>query len=166
MRKLSIQYTNYNVWANDRLYHFFKDKPNDLLEQVIVSSFYSIRKTAMHMWFAENIWNQRITGVAQTSFPGFHFDGDTHKVFYELLQESIQIRDYVQSIKKSDLKKQISYNDSSSTAYSNTRFQSILHVCNHSTYHRGQLVTLARQLKFTDIPATDFIFYVRDELNN
>jgi uncharacterized damage-inducible protein DinB len=34
------------------------------------------------------------------------------------------------------------------------------HVVNHATYHRGQLVTMLRQVGFTDVSATDFLgFY-------
>jgi uncharacterized damage-inducible protein DinB len=35
------------------------------------------------------------------------------------------------------------------------------HIFNHSTYHRGQLVTMLRQLGSKDIPATDFIAFVK-----
>jgi len=34
-------------------------------------------------------------------------------------------------------------------------------VFNHSTYHRGQLVTMMRQLGETNVPVTDFIAFAR-----
>jgi uncharacterized damage-inducible protein DinB len=37
----------------------------------------------------------------------------------------------------------------------------IHHCMNHSTYHRGQIVTIARNLELTDPPSTDFMRYVR-----
>ncbi len=162
MRKVCRQVTSYNVWANDRLYHFFKDKPLDSLDKQVVSSFSSIRKTIMHMWFAENIWHQRISGIPQKNFPGHHFDGDTHKALYELLQESIQIRDYVQSLSKKEFKKDITYSTTDGKKFTHARFQSIIHLVNHASYHRGQLITLARQTGFDEIPATDLIHYYRD----
>jgi uncharacterized damage-inducible protein DinB len=36
----------------------------------------------------------------------------------------------------------------------------IHHVMNHSTYHRGQLVTMGRELGFMDPPKTDFMQYI------
>jgi uncharacterized damage-inducible protein DinB len=34
-----------------------------------------------------------------------------------------------------------------------------MHCMNHSTYHRGQIVTMGRNLGFTDAPMTDYNFY-------
>ncbi len=34
-----------------------------------------------------------------------------------------------------------------------------LHVFNHSTYHRGQIVTIGRGLGYKDAPMTDYNFY-------
>jgi uncharacterized damage-inducible protein DinB len=39
----------------------------------------------------------------------------------------------------------------------------LLHVFNHGTYHRGQLVTMLRQLGIENIPATDFIVWSREK---
>jgi uncharacterized damage-inducible protein DinB len=37
--------------------------------------------------------------------------------------------------------------------------QTFSHVVNHSTYHRGQLVTLLRQTGFTQLSSTDLATY-------
>jgi uncharacterized damage-inducible protein DinB len=39
----------------------------------------------------------------------------------------------------------------------------IWHCINHQSFHRGQLVTFARQLGITDIPSTDYIVYLREK---
>ena len=36
----------------------------------------------------------------------------------------------------------------------------IQHCLNQSTYHRGQIVTIARKIGLTDPPMTDYILYV------
>jgi len=38
----------------------------------------------------------------------------------------------------------------------------IMHCMNHSTYHRGQIITLLRELGATEIPGTDMIAYIRE----
>ena len=41
-----------------------------------------------------------------------------------------------------------------------SRYEYIMHVINHSTYHRGQVVTIARVLGIKEnIPATDYNFF-------
>jgi uncharacterized damage-inducible protein DinB len=40
-------------------------------------------------------------------------------------------------------------------------YQMLLHMFNHGTYHRGQLVTMLRQLGIQKLPSTDFIEWSR-----
>ena len=42
-------------------------------------------------------------------------------------------------------------------------WQMVLHVFNHGTYHRGQLVNMLRQLGVEKIPQTDFSVWVRSK---
>ena len=39
----------------------------------------------------------------------------------------------------------------------------VMQVMNHGTYHRGQIVTLLRQLGATEMPSTDFIRFANGE---
>ncbi len=47
------------------------------------------------------------------------------------------------------------------TAYFNSVEEIIMHVMNHGTYHRGQLITMLRMVGFTAVESTDFIRYLR-----
>ncbi|HMX78573.1 MAG TPA: DinB family protein, partial [Chitinophagaceae bacterium] len=40
-------------------------------------------------------------------------------------------------------------------------WQIVLHVVNHSTYHRGQLINMLRQVGVEKLPHTDFIYWTR-----
>jgi len=40
-------------------------------------------------------------------------------------------------------------------------YKMLLHVFNHGTYHRGQIVNMLRQLGIEKIPQTDFIVWSR-----
>ena len=42
----------------------------------------------------------------------------------------------------------------------------LLHLFNHQTFHRGQLVTMLRQNGIEKIPATDFIVFSRTKAGN
>ena len=46
-------------------------------------------------------------------------------------------------------------------AYSMPYYQMLAHVFNHSTYHRGQIVTMLRQVGFTDVGSTDMLGFFR-----
>jgi uncharacterized damage-inducible protein DinB len=53
---------------------------------------------------------------------------------------------FVAKLSQSDLDRQIEYKTLKYGVYSNPLWQSMLHVVNHGTYHRGQVTTLLRQL--------------------
>lgn len=39
------------------------------------------------------------------------------------------------------------------------RYEFLHHCLNHSTYHRGQVVTIGRNVSLCDAPMTDFNYY-------
>ena len=45
-------------------------------------------------------------------------------------------------------------------------WQTFSHIINHSTYHRGQLVTILRQAGFTKLSSIDLATYYRMHQNN
>jgi uncharacterized damage-inducible protein DinB len=45
--------------------------------------------------------------------------------------------------------------------YEMPHYQVFAHIFNHSTYHRGQLVTMLRQVGFTDVGSTDKLGFYR-----
>src|SRR5689334_2114676 len=60
MKELLLQYARYNAWANKRIIDVLLKLSNEKLEQIIVSSFPSLKDTVYHMWSAEFIWLQRL----------------------------------------------------------------------------------------------------------
>jgi uncharacterized damage-inducible protein DinB len=55
----------------------------------------------------------------------------------------------------------IQYSDFDKAQFKQPTWQMLLHVFNHGTYHRGQLVNMLRQLGVSRIPATDFALWSR-----
>jgi len=59
------------------------------------------------------------------------------------------------------ISKTISYKNMEGKEFNNPVWQLIMHCMNHSTFHRGQIVTMLRQFDVKDIPGTDLILYFR-----
>ena len=55
------------------------------------------------------------------------------------------------------------YKDTRGNSHTNTHWEMIMHCMNHSTYHRGQIVTILREGGVTTIPSTDLIAYLREK---
>ena len=63
--------------------------------------------------------------------------------------------------KYSSLEKNLDFKRLNGDAYSMPYYELIAHVFNHSTYHRGQLVTMLRQVGFDKVESTDMLAYFR-----
>lgn len=159
--ELLKDYARYNTWANEQLLNWLFSKPLELLEREIASSFPSLRLTLLHIWDAEIIWLQRLMGLTATTFPSAQFQGSAQDLKSGLLANSQDFFEFTQQCPEPFFQQSITYQNSKGATFNTPNTEVILHCLQHSTYHRGQLVTMARGLGLTDPPSTDFITYVR-----
>lgn len=161
MKTLLTQFAAYNLWANGVVAASIQELPPEVQTKEVVSSFPSLRATLLHMWDAENIWWQRMKLQEQIVRPSDSFTGDTSAVIKELLEQSKQWADWVQAAQEHRLEHEFIYRNSKREKFKQPVWQVLLHLFNHDTYHRGQLITMLRQLNSTKIPNTDFIAWSR-----
>ncbi|MBS1512515.1 MAG: DinB family protein [Bacteroidetes bacterium] len=161
MKEQLQQYAAYNIWANKVLLERIAKLPEEKIMQEIPSSFPSVYKTLLHMWQAEDIWYKRMkleenitplsetfTGTFAEAVNGFAKQNQTWKEWVDNAND-IQLTHVFAFVRNKE-------------QYKTRVNDMLLHVFNHGTYHRGQLVTMLRQLGETDkIPSTDFVTWVR-----
>ena len=152
--------SRYNLWADRRLLKTILDQGNTLLDQEVKSSFPTIRQTIGHNYDALKIWLSRLGGSSLDNWPSQGMDQFDIGL---LLKESERCLAFVEGLNEQDLNKICTYQDSKGNAYSQPFWQILTHALNHATYHRGQLVTMMRALGVTEIPATDVIYYLREQ---
>jgi len=160
MKELLTYYCDYNIWANEKLANFFADKPEELLARPIENSFPSIRKTLIHILSAEKGWLARL---AKRNADNKRVEDEfvnTAAVFSELVIGSKKFAQFVHEQPASFFETPVIYNTWDGTELEMVPKIMIHHCMNHSTYHRGQLVTLARQLGMRKgVPSTDLLYY-------
>ena len=160
MKDLLRQYAAYHVWAQQRIDDVLLALPEAQHHQELPSSFTSLYKTVLHMLDAESIWWQRLKLHERILVPSEHFTGDFPALLQTLLQQSKQWEEWVSTASDLSLEHVFQYQDRKRDVHKMPVYQMIHHVFNHSTYHRGQLVTMLRQLQVDKIPSTDFSFWV------
>src|ERR1700730_8241375 len=161
MKALLQQLAAYNTWANQRLAELILSLPPEIQTREIASSFKSLHLTLLHMWDSENIWWQRIKLQENIIAPSASFKGDTRDVIQGLLQQNKNWEEWINNASEMALEHVFKYQNTKREPFKQPSFQMLLHIFNHGTYHRGQLVTLLRQLGQTKIPPTDFILWTR-----
>jgi len=163
MKTLLQQLAAFHSWANQRFTEAILSLPEDLLQKEVASSFPSIHLTLLHMWNAENIWWQRLKLVENISPLAENFKGDTKDVVQGLSQQNRMWEEWINTSSEMSLEHVFKYHNTKREPFKQPTYQMLLHVFNHGTYHRGQLVTMLRQLGHTKIPATDFIVWTRKQ---
>ncbi|MDJ1466306.1 DinB family protein [Cytophagaceae bacterium DM2B3-1] len=157
---LSRDYANYNAWANKQLINWLQAKPAQLMEVEVASSFPSVHLTVWHIlqtqqWWLGNLKRSPLGNTRDTTF-----DGTTQDMMQTLLQQSEEFCAFVENMTEEDLYEMYPFNIPYVGDFSRSGFEIVQHCMNHSTYHRGQLVTIGRELGFTDAPMTDYMFYL------
>ncbi len=82
------------------------------------------------------------------------------EVFAGLVAQSETLAAYAQSLNVESLQEQCPFSIPYVGDFVRPRFEMIQHTVNHSTYHRGQIVTIGRNVGLTDAPMTDYMFYL------
>ena len=153
---LMKNYADYNLWANATLVNWLRTKPADILAKEVPSSFTSIKATIAHILQTQRYWLSVIKGGEAEIFNSFA--GTLEDAFKGLVEHSDAFADFVKGMTEEAIEE----NTPVASPWFQCDFQNyeyIMQVMNHSTYHRGQIVTIGRNLGFTDAPMTDYNFY-------
>jgi uncharacterized damage-inducible protein DinB len=152
----------YNQWADRRLLDACAALSNEQFTRNLGSSFSSVRDTVVHLYGAEYVWNERIQGrspAALVSGAGFP---DLASIRAKLEEMDAYYIDFVSKMTQQDLDRVIRYKGFTGDEFSNPLWQSLHQLTNHASYHRGQVVTLVRQLGVKAV-STDLIMYYREQ---
>ncbi len=152
MKDLIHQYAAYDLWANTRMVERLQRENGNLLGRHVKSSFPALGLTLMHVRDATNTWMGRIFGA-----PVAGLDDSIGS----LLKVSVGMNDKVQGLDEEGFHEMAHYANTKGEKFTQPRWQLLMHCFNHASYHRGQLVTIMRQLDMTDIPTTDLVAYQR-----
>jgi uncharacterized damage-inducible protein DinB len=163
MKLLLQQYAAYNTWANHRLTELISTLPEEIQTKEVISSFPSIHLTLLHMWNAESVWWQRLKLQENINMPVNYFKGNTNEVIQHIAVQDKMFEDWVNNSSEMSLEHVFKYQNTKREPFKQPTYQMLMHVFNHNTYHRGQLVTMLRQLGQTKIPETDFIVWSRKQ---
>ena len=157
-------YVTYNHWANELLLTLIsKELSEEKIDIEIISSFSSLRKTVYHIWDAEDIWFKRLNGESPAVGISENFNGKFTEAKEKILSLDREFIEYVSTINFEKALETFTYKNIAGKEFTNPVWETIHHCMNHSTYHRGQIVTMLSQLGITNIPSTDFITYCRIE---
>ena len=151
----------YNAWANRRSLAAAEKLTAEQFTKSMASSFPSVRDTLAHIYGAEWIWLERFQGRSPASLPDTTQFKDVASLRERWNEHESRLLGFVRGLTQSDLDRVIEYKTLKFGVYSNPLWESMQHLANHGTYHRGQVTTLLRQLGAQPI-LTDLMHFYRE----
>lgn len=151
----------YTDWANERLLAALGTLSEEQYTRQVVSSFPSIRATLGHIAGSEWVWLQRWTGSHPTAQPGWSVDAPLRQIAENVRATASGRRKYLEQLQERDLDGTLTYRNLKGQEFANRLGDMLFHVVNHSSSHRGQLITMIRQVGATP-PSLDLIVFHRE----
>ena len=151
---------DYNAWANHRELDAASALTKEQFLKPMSSSFSSVRDTLAHICGAEWIWLERFQGRSPSSLPDTAQFSDVAGLRAHWDELEGRLLKFVRGLTQANLDSVLEYKTLKFGVYKNPLWQSMQHVVNHGTYHRGQITTMLRQLDRTPV-GTDLITYYR-----
>lgn len=152
---------DYNAWANRRSMEAAAALTTEQLVKPMGSSFSSVRDTLAHIYGAEWIWLERFQGRSPASLPDTTQFADLTSLRERWGEHEPRLLGFVRGLTQSDLDRMLEYKTLKFGVYRNPLWQSMQHVVNHGSYHRGQVTTLLRQHGARPI-LTDLMHFYRE----
>ena len=151
---------DYNSWANERVLESLQPIRQEIFTSHKQASHGSIRGIIAHVGGAEWIWLQRWKGSSPVSLLS-ESEFETVEIAAQRLRKiDRDLQEFTSRLTQEDLDGRRGYKTTEGKAYSNVLSDMLLHLANHSSYHRGQIATLLRQSGAVP-QSTDFILFIR-----
>ena len=162
--ELTRQLFDYNHWANNRALEAAAQLSDEQFVKPLGSSFSSVRDTLVHICSGEWVWLERCNGRTPSAFPDLSPIETASQLREHWTPQAGQLLAFIQGLTQSDLDRVMEYKTFNFGVYRNPVWQSLQHLANHGTYHRGQVTTLLRQLGAKPI-LTDLMHFYRERSN-
>jgi uncharacterized damage-inducible protein DinB len=148
MKEYFFRLYTYNVWANKRVINCLKHHQVSDVKTLTLMS---------HVLSALNIWLARIENRSTDSYPLWkpYTLEELEPMAEEIGKRWLEFVNTAESFNRV-----LTYRNYVGDPYKNNVENIMIHLVNHSTYHRAQIALLLRQLGYEPVN-TDFITYDR-----
>jgi uncharacterized damage-inducible protein DinB len=152
---------DYHYWARDRLLDAVEALTPEQFTRDLGSSFRSVRDTLAHIYAAEWAWHSRWMGHSPTALLSAELFPDLASIRRAWVEQEGKVRAYLAGLDESGVDRVLQYTLLNGTAGASPFWQMAQHVVNHASYHRGQVVTMLRQLGSAPPKSLDMIAFYR-----
>lgn len=153
-----IDFYEYNRWAHERTLETAAELTREQYERQVPGSFPSLRATLEHVLATEVVWLSRWEGHSLGEAPDFTGLGDATALARLWTTFWHRQFSFMTALADDELTRPVAIRTRSGIETVQPLGETMLHVVNHASYHRGQAASLVRQLGGTPV-GTDYFIY-------
>ncbi|MBI4483122.1 MAG: DinB family protein [Acidobacteria bacterium] len=141
----------YNYWARDRQLQSCASLTQEQFLRPMGSSYSSLRDTLAHLVAAEWVWLERWHGRSprtREELRAWQAEEFSTLAVVEERWRAVEsgVREYLAEFTEENLVRPLTYVNLNGETWTYPLWQTLFHLVNHQTYHRGQVTGLLRQL--------------------
>jgi uncharacterized damage-inducible protein DinB len=157
-RGVLLTHFDYTLWASLRLLDAAGRLTAEELTRDLQVSHTSLLGSLQHIYYADRTWLARLEGRTRDAFmdPEPGPDVAALKEHWPVVIKAL--RDFVELAPEALFASDLTFKRLNGDGYSLAHWKVLLHIVNHATLHRGQVMGMLRQLGHVP-PGTDYLFY-------
>ena len=150
---------DYHYWAQERMFQAVEPLSLEQFTRDLGNSFPSVRDTLVHIHFAECIWYSRWQ-KEPVAMPSAEMFPDLASVCQASRTHEARVRALLARLGQDGINQSMDYTSRlDNKAHRSVFWQMLQHVVNHTTYHRGQVTMMLRQLGAKPVDTDLIKFY-------
>jgi uncharacterized damage-inducible protein DinB len=163
MKSLLLNYLQYNHWANEKMCNYLSGVDEDEILANKKAEYQTIKKVILHVADSEQTWLARLNGKNIPHMHKLDSSGSFAGICSTIRNNSVDFIEFVSGKDDQFLLSVTEYVNLKGRTFSQNNAEIILHCMNHSTFHRGQVMSMLRYVGYTDQSASDFIMFLREK---
>jgi uncharacterized damage-inducible protein DinB len=153
----------YNAWANSRIFRMAGTLPEEQYRRDVGVYFKSLHRTLNHILVADLIWMHRLTGTGRMPGKLDEIISDDLAALTEARrQQDRRILVYIAEMPDAGFEESWEYRMLNGALVRQLRRETLAHVFNHQTHHRGQVHAALTRLGVAEPESLDIAAMLRD----
>jgi uncharacterized damage-inducible protein DinB len=152
----AIKMYDYHVWANEVIMDRLKELPEEIYQKDIQTGFSSVSQVLSHIYLTDYAWFEMMLGKSMNEAIE-----TTNQMKNDVEQKSInQMKEAFRHLSEryktflssqKDLEMSFTVDNPYAGKLETALSETVIHVCTHGSYHRGNIATMLRQMGHTSV---------------
>jgi uncharacterized damage-inducible protein DinB len=158
-----IDYLRYSRWASSTLLDACEQLTEEELHHDLRTAYPTVWATLVHIYQADCTWWTRFQRKHVSSLSEFEPGSSIAELRERWMRTLAKLQEFAQSRTEEQWREMLIYHNTKGTEFQQPLWQAFMHMANHATLHRGQILAMFRQLDRVP-PSVDIMNYSKETM--